>query len=85
MHPHDPGMPKGKGFRGVERVLGSVEGLKQFVDLVQSPYHGLNFCMGTVAEMLKNPATEIFDVIRYFGNRKQDLQRALPQHQGRAS
>jgi mannonate dehydratase len=70
VHPHDPGMPKGKGFRGVERVLGSVEGLKKFVDLVQSPYHGLNFCMGTVSEMLKSPATEIFDVIRYFGQRK---------------
>jgi mannonate dehydratase len=70
VHPHDPGMPKGKGFRGVERVLGSVDGLKKFVDLVQSPYHGLNFCMGTVAEMLKSPATEVFDVIRYFGQRK---------------
>ena len=30
-HPHDPGMPKGKGWRGVETVLGSVEGLKKFV------------------------------------------------------
>jgi mannonate dehydratase len=70
VHPHDPGMPRGKGFRGVERVLGSVDGLKKFVDLAESPYHGLNFCMGTVSEMLKSPATEIFDVIRYFGNRK---------------
>lgn len=70
VHPHDPGMPGGKGFRGVERVLGSVAGLKKFVDLVESPYHGLNFCMGTVSEMLKDPKTEVFDVIRYFGNRK---------------
>lgn len=69
VHPHDPGMPKGKGFRGVERVLGSVDGLKRFVEIVQSPYHGLNFCIGTVAEMLENPAAEIFDVIRYFGTR----------------
>jgi mannonate dehydratase len=69
VHPHDPGMPKGKGFRGVERVLGSVDGLKRFVDIVQSPYHGLNFCIGTVAEMLENPAAEIFDVTRYFGSR----------------
>jgi mannonate dehydratase len=68
VHPHDPGMPKGKGFRGVERVLGSVDGLKRFVEIVQSPYHGLNFCIGTVAEMLENPAAEIFDVIRYFGS-----------------
>lgn len=69
-HPHDPGMPRPKGFRGVDRVLGSVEGLKRFVDIVDSPYHGLNFCQGTVAEMLQDPAREIFDVIRYFGRRK---------------
>ena len=32
-------------------------------------YHGLNFCHGTVAEMLDDPAREIFDVIRWFGDR----------------
>jgi mannonate dehydratase len=69
-HPHDPGMPPGKAFRGVERVLGSVEGLKRFIEMAPSPYHGLNFCQGTVSEMLKNPAKEIFDVIRYFGARR---------------
>jgi mannonate dehydratase len=51
-------------------VLGSVEGLKCFIDTVPSPYHGLNFCQGSVAEMLKDPAREIDDVIRYFGTRK---------------
>src|SRR5262245_14536235 len=30
-HPQDPGMPPGKGFRGVETVLGTVAGLKKFV------------------------------------------------------
>jgi mannonate dehydratase len=68
-HPHDPGMPRGRGFRGVHRVLGSVEGLRRFIEIAPSPYHGLNFCQGTVAEMLKNPAKEIYDVIRYFGNK----------------
>jgi mannonate dehydratase len=68
-HPHDPGMPKDRGFRGVHRVLGSVEGLKRFVRIKASPYHGLNFCQGTVAEMLENPGREIYDVIRYFGSR----------------
>ena len=68
-HPNDPGMPKG-GFHGVPSVLSSVEGLKRFVDLVPSPYHGLNFCQGTVCEMLADPAKEIPDVIRYFGSRK---------------
>jgi mannonate dehydratase len=69
-HPHDPGMPADKGFRGVHRVLGSVDGLKRFVEIHASPYHGLNFCQGTVSEMLENPGREIFDVIRYFGTRK---------------
>jgi mannonate dehydratase len=68
-HPNDPGMPKG-GFHGVPSVLSSVEGLKRFVDLAPSPYHGLNFCQGTVCEMLDDPRKEILDVIRYFGSRK---------------
>jgi mannonate dehydratase len=67
-HPHDPAMPQ-SGFRGVHRVLGTVDGLKRFVDIMPSKYHGLNFCQGTVAEMLKDPRKEIADVIRYFGRR----------------
>jgi mannonate dehydratase len=68
-HPQDPGMPPGKGFRGIETVLGSVDGLKRFVSIAESPYHGLNFCQGTVSEMLKKPGVEIYDVIRHFGKR----------------
>jgi mannonate dehydratase len=69
-HPQDPAMPPGKGYRGVETVLGTVDGLKRFVEIKASPYHGLNFCQGTVAEMLAKPGEQIFDVIRYFGSRK---------------
>jgi len=69
-HPHDPGMPAAKGYRGVHTVLGSVGGLKRFVETHASPYHGLNFCQGTVSEMLQDPGREIFDVIRYFGSRQ---------------
>ncbi len=69
-HPHDPAMPRIQGFRGVDRVLGSVDGLKRFVAIHPSPYHGLNFCQGTVSEMLQEPGREVFDVIRYFGSRK---------------
>jgi mannonate dehydratase len=68
-HPHDPGMPRDKGFRGVHRVLGSVDGLKRFIEISPSPYHGLNFCQGTVSEMLARPGDEIIDAIRYFGTR----------------
>jgi hypothetical protein len=66
-HPHDPYTPP--GYRGVTRVLGTVEGLKRFVEMHESPYHGLNFCQGTIAEMLDDPAREIFEVIRWFGER----------------
>jgi mannonate dehydratase len=69
-HPHDPGMPRDQGFRGVHRVLGNVDGLKRFISIKESPFHGLNFCQGTVSEMLQNPNEEIHDVIRYFGIRK---------------
>ena len=68
-HPHDPGMPHDTGYRGVHTVLGSVEGLKRFVEIRPSPYHGLNFCQGTVSEMLEDPGHQILDVIRYFGSR----------------
>lgn len=67
-HPHDPGVPP-RGFRGVARVLGTVEGMKRFVETAPSPYHGLNLCLGTTAEMLQEPKTEIHDVIRHFGAR----------------
>jgi mannonate dehydratase len=68
-HPHDPGVPP-EGFQGVCCVLGTPEGLRRFVSIQESPYHGLNFCVGTVAEMLRKPGEEIFDILRYFGSRK---------------
>ena len=66
-HPHDPYTPP--GYRGVTRVLGTVEGLKKFVQMRENPYHGLNFCQGSVGEMMDNPRDEIDDVIRWFGTR----------------
>ncbi|NUQ27791.1 MAG: TIM barrel protein [Acidobacteriaceae bacterium] len=68
-HPHDPGVPP-EGYQGVDRVLGTVDGLKRFISIQENPYHGLNFCQGTVSEMLADPGKEIYDVIRYFGTRK---------------
>ena len=68
-HPQDPAMPKGTGWRGVETVLGSPAGLKRFVETVPSAWHGINFCQGTVSEMLEKPGEQIYDVIREFGRR----------------
>lgn len=68
-HPNDSPVPP-EGFQGVVAVLATVEGLKKFVSIRESPYHGLNFCQSSVSEMLLDPGKEIYDVIRRFGTRK---------------
>ncbi len=50
-------------------MLGTVDGLKKFVQMRESPYHGLNFCQGSIGEMLDDPREEIDDIIRWFGSR----------------
>ncbi|CAA9216996.1 MAG: Mannonate dehydratase [uncultured Chloroflexi bacterium] len=69
-HPHDPGIKEGIPLSEQYCVLGSVNGLKKFISMFESPYHCLNFCQGTITEMLEDPAAEIHDVIRYFGERQ---------------
>ena len=56
-HPMDPGIGD-RLYRGVARVMGTVDGLKKFISMHESEYHGLNFCQGTVSEMLENPGEE---------------------------
>ena len=68
-HPHDPGVPP-QGYQGIDRVLGTIDGLKRFVGIRESAYHGLNFCQGTISEDLTDPNIQIHDVIRWFGTRK---------------
>jgi mannonate dehydratase len=67
-HPEDPGIGD-RTYMGLPRVLGTVDGLKKLIELHPSPYHGLNFCVGTIGEMLEHPAEEIGDIVRYFGAR----------------
>lgn len=65
-HPQDPGTPPG-GYRGVlENVLSTPGGmgLFKFLSLYDSPYHGLNLCIGVLAEMLWDPQAEIYDITR---------------------
>jgi mannonate dehydratase len=68
-HQHDPGMPPGIGYRGIDRVLGSIAGVKRFIGLHPSPYHGLNFCQGTISEMCTTPE-QVYEAIRYFAEQK---------------
>ena len=46
-HPHD--VPTPPRFRQINQVLGTPDGLKKFVSIQESPYHGLNLCLGTTA------------------------------------
>jgi len=68
-HPHDPGMPPA-GVAGIPNVLGTIEGLKRFVAIQESPYHGLNFCQGTICENLENPNRDLPAAIKFFGERR---------------
>jgi mannonate dehydratase len=67
-HPHDPAYPVG-GLNGVEHVLGSIEGMRRFIALSDSPLHGLNFCQGTVAEMASDPHSYVLRAIEEFAPR----------------
>ena len=70
-HIADP--PTHPGYRGITRWTDPdvFEGIKRFAKLYDSPYHGFNLCLGSTAEGLKNPRTEILPIIRWVGQRKQ--------------
>ena len=84
-HPHDPGMPRGKGYRGVERVLGQRRGTQavrrhhgEHVSRTEFlPGHrGRDAGETRRADLRRDPLVR---------QPRQDLQRPLPQHQGRLS
>ncbi len=70
-HIADP--PTHIGYRGITRWNSPdvFEGIKRFANLYKSNYHGFNLCLGTTAEGLKNPRTEIIPIIKWVGERKQ--------------
>lgn len=67
-HLPDPPAPV---LRGEERWNYPVfEGLKRFSELVDSPYHGFNFCCGVAAEGLDDPGKELPPIVEYFSSRQ---------------
>lgn len=70
-HIADP--PTHVGYRGVTRWNSPdvFEGIKRFAKLYDSKYHGFNLCLGSTAEGLKDPRTEILPIIKWVGDRKQ--------------
>ena len=66
-HPCDPWLPP--GYRGVDRVMGGFDGFKHFIEICPSPYHGVNLCLGCMAESVEDPLNEVPEIIRYLGSR----------------
>ncbi len=48
LHPDDPPLPS---FRGVARILSSLEGLERAIELAASPNVGITFCQGNIGLM----------------------------------
>ena len=70
-HIADPPVPE--PFRGIMRWNSPdmFEGIKRFAQLYDSPSHGFNLCLGSTAEGLKDPRTEILPIIKWVGERNQ--------------
>jgi len=70
-HIADPPTPVGYG--GITRWNSPdvFEGIQRFAQLYDSEYHGFNLCLGSTAEGLKVPKTEIMPIIKWVGERKQ--------------
>jgi mannonate dehydratase len=64
VHPNDPPPPL---YRGVEQILGSVDGLKRVCEVVRSPANGITLDTGVTREMGAN----VIDAIRWFCARDQ--------------
>jgi mannonate dehydratase len=68
-HPNDSIVPD-EGYRGVFPVLSTPDGLKRYVTIRESPYHGLNLCLGVLSEMMENPKEDIFEPLQWLSSRK---------------
>ena len=69
-HPYDPpGLPF--GYQGADNwdSPSVFEALKRYETIVDSPYNGFQLCLGTTAEGLKNPNSEIVPIVEHLGRR----------------
>jgi len=69
-HPYDPpGLPF--GYQGADNwdSPSIFDSIKRYESIVDSPYNGFQLCLGTTAEGLKNPRTEVLPIVQYLGER----------------
>ncbi|MEN6643633.1 MAG: mannonate dehydratase [Armatimonadia bacterium] len=60
-HIQDP--PQTPYLKGEARIISDFAGMKQLIELVDSPANGLNLCQGTVAEQA---GADVLEIVRYF-------------------
>ena len=69
-HPYDPpGLPF--GYQGADNWDSPAifEAIKRYESIVDSPHNGFQLCLGTTAEGLKKPGTEVLPIVEYLGKR----------------
>ena len=69
-HPYDPpGLPF--GYQGAENwdSPSILEGYKRYEAIVDSTYNGFQLCLGTTAEGLRKPSTEVLPIVQYLADR----------------
>ena len=62
LHPNDPPAPVS---RGSQQIMGTIDGWKKLVGIVNSPANGITFDCGVTREMAGDPV----EVCRWFGSR----------------
>ena len=62
LHPNDPPAPIS---RGSQQIMGTIDGWKKLIGIVNSPSNGITFDCGVTREMAGDPV----DVCRWFGSR----------------
>ncbi len=67
IHPCDPPVEK---LGGIPQLLCSFDSYKRLIEIVDSPSNAIEFCQGTFSEM---EGDDIYEMIRYFGERKKIL------------
>lgn len=67
IHPCDPPVPR---LGGIPQLLRSFESYKRLIEIYPSPCNAIEFCQGTFSEM---EGDDIYEMIRYFGERKKIL------------
>jgi len=70
IHPCDPPV---ESLGGIPQLLRSFDAYKRLTEIVESPSNAIEFCQGTFSEMADAANGGIYDMIRYFGERKKIL------------